>query len=168
MQSTFKLNDTEHALQLSRAARGYRLFLGERDVAVDLTDGEDHAARLTVDGRHYDVFIATRGDDVFVQLDGAAYALHHTDPLSHFAAAARGAGADEVRAPMPGSIVSVAVKAGDAVTRGAALLVMESMKMETTLTASRDGVIAEVAFEKGQTFERDALLLRLEPAGDPT
>jgi biotin carboxyl carrier protein len=40
---------------------------------------------------------------------------------------------------------------------------MESMKMETTIVAPRDGVIQAVQFEKAQTFDRDALLLSLEP-----
>ena len=53
--------------------------------------------------------------------------------------------------------------AGEAVAKGQALLVMESMKMETTLAAPRDGIVAEVRYAKGQTFERDAVLLSLEP-----
>jgi biotin carboxyl carrier protein len=65
---------------------------------------------------------------------------------------------------MPGSLVVVHAKPGQAVTKGEALLVMESMKMETTLTAARDGVVAAVHFAPGQTFDRDALLLSLEPA----
>ncbi|MFZ2468009.1 MAG: acetyl-CoA carboxylase biotin carboxyl carrier protein subunit [Parvibaculum sedimenti] len=47
------------------------------------------------------------------------------------------------------------------------MLVMESMKMQTTIASPRDGVIAAVAYEKGQTFDRDALLLSLEPAAQP-
>src|SRR3546814_17563184 len=66
-------------------------------------------------------------------------------------------------APMPGSIVTVSVTVGDTVTRGQTLLVMESMKMETTIAAPRDGVIATVNFDKGQTIDRDALLLQLAP-----
>ena len=43
------------------------------------------------------------------------------------------------------------------------LLVMESMKMETSITASRDAVIVAVYVDKGQTFARDALLVSLQP-----
>ena len=107
--------------------------------------------------------IAARGDDVFVHLDGEAYQLSYEHPLDRLAAQAGGAASDRILAPMPGSIVSVQVAAGDRVQRGQALLLMESMKMETTLTAPRDGVVAAVQFEKGQTFDRDALLLSLEP-----
>ena len=66
---------------------------------------------------------------------------------------------------MPGSIVAVQVAVGDAVTKGQTLLVMESMKMETTIAAPRDGVIEALSYEKGQTFDRDALLVKLAAAG---
>jgi biotin carboxyl carrier protein len=96
-----------------------------------------------------------------VHYDGEAYQLKYRHPLDRLAAAAGGSADDSIRAPMPGSIVAVQVSAGDAVTKGQTLLVMESMKMETTIIAPRDGVIETVAFEKGQTFDRDALLVTL-------
>ena len=49
-------------------------------------------------------------------------------------------------APMPGKVVSFAVKAGDAVTKGQALAVMEAMKMEHTIAAPVDGVVAELLY----------------------
>ena len=75
----------------------------------------------------------------------------------------RGAEEDVLRAPMPGSIVRLEVAPGDAVSAGQTLLVMESMKMETTLAAPRDGTVAEVHFPIAQSFDRDAVLLTLEP-----
>src|SRR3546814_1133947 len=55
-----------------------------------------------------------------------------SDLLDRLAAQAGGAAEDSIVAPMPGSIVTVSVTVGDTVTRGQTLLVMESMKMETT------------------------------------
>lgn len=165
MQQVFKHGQTEHALSLSRAAQGYRLHLGGQSLLVAIEEHAGGRARLDVDGRSYEIFAVEHGDDVFVQLDGAAYALRYLDPLAMLADQA-GGGEDAVRAPMPGTVVSVAVKAGDAVTRGQPLMVIESMKMETTLTAHRDGRIAKMACAQGQGFERDAVLLSLEPAGD--
>jgi acetyl/propionyl-CoA carboxylase alpha subunit len=163
MHHAFKLGDDVHNVELSRSATAYRLHLGEQRIDIDLRTGADGRAWLTLGERHVEVVIATRGDEVFVHLDGEAYALRYQHPLDRLAAAAGGNAEDRILAPMPGSIVSVAVKAGDAVSKGQTLLVMESMKMETTITAPRDGVIAEVTYEKGQTFDRDALLLSLEP-----
>lgn len=163
MHHAFKLGDDVHNVELSRSATAYRLHHGGQTLDVDLGTGADGRAWLTVGDRHVEVVIATRGDEVFVHLDGEAYALRYQHPLDRLAAAAAGNAEDRILAPMPGSVVSIAVKVGDAVTRGQTLLVMESMKMETTIAAPRDGVIAEVSYGQGQTFDRDALLLSLEP-----
>lgn len=164
MQHAFKLGEAEHNLALSRSDTAYRLHLAGQEIAVDLAVGADGRAWLTLGERHLEVVIATRGDDVFVHLDGEAYQLRYRHPLDRLAAQSHGGAEDSIRAPMPGSIVSVAVAVGDAVTKGQTLLVMESMKMETTITAPRDGVIAAISYEKGQTFDRDALLLEFEHA----
>jgi acetyl/propionyl-CoA carboxylase alpha subunit len=163
MHHAFKLGDAEHNVALSRSAHAYRLHLGEQVIDVDLGVATDGRAWLTLGDRHLEVVVATRGDDVFVHIDGEAYQLRYQHPLDRLAAASGGSAEDSIRAPMPGSIVAVSVKAGDAVSKGQTLLVMESMKMETTIAAPRDGVIAAVTYDKGQTFDRDALLLSLEP-----
>ena len=129
---------------------------------MSLTPQPDGSALLSVDGRVERVLLAQRGDAVFVHLAGESYQLTYEHPLARLAAAAHGSAEDRITAPMPGALVSVLVAAGDAVVKGQALLVMESMKMETTLAAPRDGVVEAVAFVKGQTFDRDALLLTLQ------
>ncbi len=162
MHHAFTLEDGEFNVALSRARDGYRLHIGERQRAVDLRSGADGRAWLTIDGEHHEVVVATRGDDVFIHVNGAAYPLRYRHPLDRLAAALHGAAEDSVRAPMPGSIVALHVQPGDTVSKGQVLLVMESMKMETTVTAPRDGVIEAVHYGKGQTFDRDALLLGLQ------
>ncbi|QHS10330.1 acetyl-CoA carboxylase biotin carboxyl carrier protein subunit [Sinimarinibacterium sp. NLF-5-8] len=162
MTHFFKLEDADHAVALSRSAQGYVLHVGGQTHAVELVAGRDHQATLWLDGVAHQVVVATRGDDVFVHLNGAAYQLRYEHPLARLAAAGQGNADDQISAPMPGSIVSVAVAVGDAVKKGQTLLVMESMKMETTLSAPRDGVVEAISFEQGQTFDRDAVLLRLQ------
>lgn len=157
MHHAFKLGDAEHNLELSRTRDGYVLHLADRRLALSL-----HGGTLTVDGRAHEVVIATRGDDVYVHVDGEAHHLHYEHPLERLAHQAHGGADDAVRAPMPGSLVAIAVKAGDTVVRGQTLLVMESMKMETTIGAPRDGVVKDVHFGTAQPFERDAVLVTLE------
>lgn len=161
MHHAFKLDDNEINVELSRAADGYRLHLGEQVVPFQLQPLEDGAALLTLDGHSERVEIAVRGDDVFVFLAGAAYQLRYAHPLDRLAAQAHGSADDSVRAPMPGSLVAVHVEVGATVAKGQTLLVMESMKMETTIVAPRDGVVEAVHFGQGQTFDRDALLVSL-------
>ncbi|MGQ0621421.1 MAG: acetyl-CoA carboxylase biotin carboxyl carrier protein subunit [Panacagrimonas sp.] len=162
MHHAFKLGQTDCNVELSRGRRGYRLHHGDEVIPIDLGTGPDGRAWLTVGERQVEVVIATRGDDVFVHLDGEAYHLRYQHPLDRLAAQAAGSADDSIRAPMPGSLVAVQVQAGEAVSRGQTLLVMESMKMETTIAAPRDGVVQAVRFEKGQSFERDAVLITLE------
>lgn len=68
----------------------------------------------------------------------------------------------EVRAPMPSRIVRIDVKAGDDVTVGQGLVVLEAMKMENTLKASQNGTVIEVAVTAGKAVEKGALLIVLK------
>ena len=150
MHHAFKLNGQEYNVELSRGRDGYRLHFDGREIELGF-------AALNP------ACIAARGDDVYIHLDGETYQLTYEHPLERLAHQGHGAAEDSLRAPMPGSLVVVHAKAGQKVAKGEALLVMESMKMETTLAAARDGVVAAVHYAPGQTFDRDALLLSLEP-----
>ena len=161
-QHHFRLGDDEQAIALARTADGHVLYTADGPSAIALERDAQGRCWLHIDGQRHAVFIATRGDEVFVHLDGEAHALRYQHPLQRFATSGAGSAEDSVRAPMPGSLVSLPVAAGDAVQRGQVLLVMESMKMETTITAPRDGVVQAVHYAVGQSFDRDALLLELE------
>lgn len=69
---------------------------------------------------------------------------------------------NDIKAPMPGLILDVPVKAGDPVKEGDYLLVLEAMKMENALTAPRDGVIKAIAVAKGDTVDKGQLLIEME------
>ena len=71
-------------------------------------------------------------------------------------------GGNRVAAPMPGRIVVTRVQAGDSVSEGQELLVMEAMKMELALKAPRDGVVGEVRAREGDFVDADAVLVTLE------
>ncbi|HUF55111.1 MAG TPA: acetyl/propionyl/methylcrotonyl-CoA carboxylase subunit alpha [Thermohalobaculum sp.] len=81
------------------------------------------------------------------------------DPL---AAAETETGGDDVRAPLPGIVRSVAVEAGASVAEGDVVAVMEAMKMEHSLTAPRAGTVAEVTVAPGDQVEEGAVLIVLE------
>ena len=81
------------------------------------------------------------------------------DALAHAGEAAAEGG--RLTAPMPGKVVSFAVKAGDAVKKGQALAVMEAMKMEHTIAAPVDGTVAELLYAPGDQVNEGAELLRL-------
>src|SRR3546814_5823273 len=69
---------------------------------------------------------------------------------------------------MPGRIVLVSVAGGDSVAQGQELLVMEAMKMELSLKAPRDGVVAQVRTAEGEFVDADASLVTLERSQEHT
>jgi biotin carboxyl carrier protein len=166
MHHAFKIEEAEYDLGLSRSRDGYRLHYADKTVAVMLHEQADGTALLNVGGVVQRVLMATRGDDVFVHLNGEAYHLRYEHPLERLAHQAGGSAEDSVRAPMPGSVVALHVQEGDVVKRGQTVLVIESMKMETSIAAPRDGTVQNIHYVAAQTFDRDALLLTLAPVGE--
>jgi 3-methylcrotonyl-CoA carboxylase alpha subunit len=72
----------------------------------------------------------------------------------------------DILSPMPGKVIAVEVSAGQAVTKGQKLLTLEAMKMEHTLTAPFDGVVAELNAAPGAQVQVEALLARIEAASE--
>ncbi len=91
--------------------------------------------------------------------DAGATKIIVIDPFIQIAESSAHGG--RLTAPMPGKLISFAVKAGDAVKAGQTLAVMEAMKMEHTIAAPKDGVVAEILFAPGDQVMDGAELLRL-------
>ena len=72
--------------------------------------------------------------------------------------------ANELRAPFNGKVIAVKAQAGASVRKGDTLVVLESMKLEHALTASRDGIVKSLQVEAGQQAATSQVLLTLEPA----
>ncbi len=131
----------------------FRVTIG--DVVHDVARGPG----WRIDGAPVGAEIA-RGDGAVHVFWGNAYSLDVPDPLAVDAAA--GVAAGTIEAPMPGLVKAVHVQAGQAVAEGAAMAVLEAMKMEHTLVAARDGTVAEVLVRAGDQVEAGAALVRLE------
>ena len=118
-------------------------------------------SRLTVDTVTEPVWTAVDGDTVWVHAFGRAWELSVLDPRQR---ALGGDVSDDVStAPMPGTVITVAVQAGEAVGAGERLVVIESMKMQSEIVAMRDGVVDRVFVAVGDTFDRGAPLVGLAP-----
>lgn len=82
-----------------------------------------------------------------------------TAPAPAPAPAAAPVGGNKINSPLPGSVISVAVKEGQAVKKGDTLLVLESMKMENPILADCDGTVSKIAVAPGQSVMQDDLLV---------
>jgi len=115
---------------------------------------------ISVNGNSYDVEVEEVKDGV------SAARPVQVSPVKEAAAApvttasvTPATGSVTVAAPMPGTIVSVAVKAGDSVKKGDVLCILEAMKMENEISAPVGGVISSVSVKKGDAVESGNLLL---------
>jgi 3-methylcrotonyl-CoA carboxylase alpha subunit len=116
---------------------------------------------LTVGGASHDVAFAVDGDVIHVHMRGRTHTLRYIDPLRALAATGGSDGHNVVRAPMPGTVVALKAIQGDAVTAGSVLMVIESMKLETQIRASQDGIVERLHVKDGDSFDRDAILVTL-------
>ena len=119
----------------------------------------------TLDSRTERLRAVAHGDTIYVQLRGRAWKLNRVDPTRSVAVSNSG-GAGVSHAPMPGVVVSVLTSVGQQVKKGDALLVIESMKLQMTISASLDGEVAELPLTIGQTFQRNDMLARLQEPGE--
>lgn len=118
---------------------------------------------LTLDGRAFEAVIVRAGGGAGryeVWLDGERHLVEEPRRV----AGASGAGEDDaLTAPMPAKIVRVHVAPGDAVSEGQALVILESMKMELTVSSPRAGRVKRVGATAGEIVAAGTTLVELEP-----
>ncbi|MDO9132673.1 acetyl/propionyl/methylcrotonyl-CoA carboxylase subunit alpha [Hydrogenophaga sp.] len=102
------------------------------------------------------------GEIVHIFCALGATQITEIDALAHAGVAAADGG--RLTAPMPGKVLSFAVKAGDVIKKGQALAVMEAMKMEHTIAAPADGTVAELLYAPGDQVSEGAELLKITAA----
>ena len=129
---------------------------------LSITPLPDGRIDLRLGERRELVQVHALGEEEYVFGARGAARITELDMLSR---ADEGAGeAGRLAAPMPGKVVSIAVKAGDKVSKGQVLAVMEAMKMEHTIAAPSDGVVAEVMYAPGDQIAEGEELLKLDIA----
>ncbi|MFN2523181.1 MAG: biotin carboxylase N-terminal domain-containing protein [Mycobacteriales bacterium] len=152
-----------HTVAARPAATGLEVRVDEAEPVEVRAQARGAELDLTVAGRTTTFLVAFDTDVVWLGRDGAAWALAEAPRIGKKGAAAVHTG--DVLSPMPGSVVAVRVAAGDSVTAGQPLLVVEAMKMEHTLTAPHDGVVEELRARTGEQVKVDQLLAVVTPAG---
>jgi acetyl/propionyl-CoA carboxylase alpha subunit len=154
-----------HEVEVARHGTRATITIDGRDYAASLGSTGD-AYELVFETRSERMWLAVSGDTVWVHAFGRAWALSLTDPVERPAGAT--SSEDLAAAPMPGTVITVAVEPGQQVRKGEQLVVIESMKMQSEIIALRDGVVETVFLAVGDTFDRGAALVALAPLGPGT
>lgn len=166
MSLEIKLQGTVRTAEARREGEGWRLRLdGVEPTGLEILAVAGDRVTLRRDGRRLEAWVARRGAERHVFLDGRAFVLHAGgDEVGDHAGAE--AGGPRVVADMPGRVVQVLAAVGDRVDAGTPLLILEAMKMETEVAAPVAGRVREVAAVTGATVALGDLLVEIEPEAE--
>jgi biotin carboxyl carrier protein len=157
MKSQFNSTDVD----LTPSGKGYQIIIGDKTVSVEILRSENGRIDLLLDGQRVTAYVSTDGAKRWVTVGGQTFVL--TKSTAGTRRAQHGHHAqDELTAPMPGQVRAVNVAEGDSVTKGQTLLVLEAMKMEIRVSAPRDGMVAKLFVQQGQTVEREQVLIEIK------
>jgi len=130
----------ENKYHLIRAGKSY-------NVELVVLEKETKSFQIKVNGRKYSLKIEDRFDQLLQKLG--------MDMTSSTAVS-------DLKAPMPGKVISVVAKAGQEVKKDEPLLILEAMKMENVLKSPSDLVLKNIVVEEGQAVEKNELLMEFE------
>lgn len=151
--------NTEEIL-LERHGEGFRATVAGVEYPVEVLSNQPGELSLLFDGRPVRLYWATTGDQKWVSLDGCTYLLEKPATAAARRSGEASAG-DSLRAPMPAQVRAVQVSEGETVEKGQTLLLLEAMKMEIRLSASRSGKVARLLVQAGQIVQRDQTLVEI-------
>jgi biotin carboxyl carrier protein len=158
-----------HTVEVRRGANGEEVSLDGRRIDIDIAPA----------GRFWSLLIGRRGYEISIVDEPGGVTMVHVNGRAvpavvtgagHFGAAARRArpvsdgaeGPQRLVAPMPGRIVKLLARVGDAVTTRQGLVVIEAMKMENELRSPKTGTVTEIKVTEGASVEAGALLAIVE------
>lgn len=143
----FIVNGKPMRLDISRIGEGhFHVLLDSRSFRAEIVEQDTAAKRFTVkvNGKYYPLVLKDKYDVLLEKMGMNANA---------------GARVNHVRAPMPGLIIALKVKAGDQVKAGDTLLILEAMKMENVIKAPADATVKSVKVAMGDGVEKNQVLI---------
>ncbi|MGA7613931.1 MAG: biotin/lipoyl-containing protein [Thermoanaerobaculia bacterium] len=150
----------EIAVELRKENGTAYVRAGESELEIDVLSIGMDEAMLSIDGRRVRVPFIREGGRVELMLDGEVWSVDIAAP---------GRGRQRHRehsmsAPMPGMALKILVAPGDAVKKGAPLMILEAMKMEHPITAPYDGTVKAIHCREGELVQPGADLIEIEAA----
>jgi 3-methylcrotonyl-CoA carboxylase alpha subunit len=145
------------------ALQGFRAN-ADPSLHVALRHGGETRAVALREHQELEGVATAAGESILVFSEGQAFAF--TLPGAGGAAGGATASDGSLLSPMPGRIISVEVRQGDKVAKGQKLLTLEAMKMEHSLAAPFDGIVAELKAAEGAQVTEGTLLARIEKEGE--
>jgi 3-methylcrotonyl-CoA carboxylase alpha subunit len=157
----FESGSGQHSVRVRCVGSTFLVGIGGQDHAVS-AEWRDEDLVLECDGARFAGTVVRLGEERHVFCGRQSHRLRLVDPLAH--AGEEEQRPDHLAAPMSGTVISVLVKPGETVARGAPLIILEAMKMEHTITAPAAGTVSAINYQVGDQVQEGADLIDLDEA----
>ncbi len=161
MKYAYQLGSDTFKVEIDKTAQGYRVILNGQEYLISLVHAAQGEIAFVLGDHPQTAYYAIDGHQRWVSLDGKTYVFTTTSGIPKRRKDHARSGEKTILAPMPGHVRAVQVSAGDQVSQGQTLFVLEAMKMEIRVQAPHSGQVREVLVQDGQAVEREQPLAEI-------
>ncbi|HTV58814.1 MAG TPA: biotin/lipoyl-containing protein [Verrucomicrobiae bacterium] len=161
MKLTIQLGEKSLAVETARIGERWKFAIDGKPVEADIVEARRGIYSILLAGKSIEVRLAEIGSRLRVQAEGYEWEAEIRDPRKlgrGREGALEAEGRQQVTAPMPGKVVRVLVEAGEKVSAGQGLMVVEAMKMQNEVRSPKSGTVERMLAKEGQAVSAgDAL-----------
>lgn len=149
--------------QLAQSQNG-QARINDENISFNSEQLTSESYFIEIGGERKQVYVAEAKNNIYVGIDGEQYVFTHFEDDDYSLATAQNENQNSeiIYPPMPGNVVKILVSVGDEVEEGTGLIVVEAMKMETTLYASISGKVSKILTAESTQVEADTQLIVIE------
>ncbi len=139
--------------------KDYKFKINGNEYNVVVNDIVENVAKIEVNGTKYDVLLENKEESKVV----ASKPVQRIVTPVEVANPSNPAGPQikDIKAPLPGTILDIKVKEGDAIKKGTTVLILEAMKMENDIISNFDGTVSEIKYRNGDSVPEGAVLVEI-------
>ncbi len=162
-----RMPDGERKVEIEKDGHTYTVIIdGKKYLADARAAGGPTSMSLIVDNRCYEVVVTTTGRKTLVSTGGEEYEVEIADELERRGGASAAHHTDidieEIKAPMPGVVVSIEVEEGQEVDPGTPVVIVEAMKMQNEIATLVGGAVREINVNQGDIVDSQKTLVVIE------
>jgi biotin carboxyl carrier protein len=165
MKFEAEVGGTTVPIEITGEAGRYRVVVDGAEMAVDARRAGEGLWSILLEAASHVASVSEQDGVSLVEVDGETYSIR-VEEESRYIIRTRGgraaSGGQVLKAPMPGKVVLVEVRVGQAVRPGDGLIVLEAMKMENEFRAAAAGTVKEIRVEVGQAVNPGDVLVVIE------
>ena len=165
MKLNAEINSETHEIEIVGDGEALTARVGDRTYSIGASEPEPGLHLFKSDGRIFSAAVTAKALGYMVEINGLDLDVKIIDPKR-----LRGTGSTdsdasgraEIRTAMPGKVVRILKAAGDTVTKGEGVIVVEAMKMQNEMRSPKDGTVTEIRAAEGDTVSAGDVLLVIE------